>query len=89
MKEKITKEKLLKVIKEKLKETEIPDKIILDSCTIITNPKKFFDLHLYCIGFMQKNNISDCYVERLKLALKKLNIDLNELAKTIKDAENN
>lgn len=86
MKKEISKEKLLKAIKEKLKDIEMPDKIILDSCTIITNPQKFFDLHLYCIGFMQKNKISDCYSERLKLALKKLNIDLNELAKTIKDA---
>lgn len=86
MKKEISKEKLLKAIKEKLKDIEMPDKIILDSCTTIINPQKFFDLHLYCIGFMQKNKISDCYSGRLKLALKKLNIDLNELAKTIKDA---
>ncbi len=88
MKKEISKEKLLEVIREKLEQIEMPKEIILDKCSIITNPKKFFDLHIHCIGKMQKDRISSLYSQRLKLALSKLNIDINEIAKQLY-AQNN
>lgn len=89
MKKEITKEDLLKAIKEKLDSIEMPNEIILEKHRVIINPKKFFDLSLHCIGIMKKNRISELYSISLKQALKKLDIDINEIAKQLLYAQNN
>lgn len=89
MKKEISKEELLKAIREKLDSIEMPKEIILEKHGVIINPKKFFDLSLHCISIMENNRIRELYSIRLKEALKKLDIDINEIAKQLLDAEIN
>jgi hypothetical protein len=83
----ISKEELLEAIRIKLEKISMPSEIIIDKHIKIINPKKFFNLHLYCIGFISKNEYSILYSNRLKSALKAINIDINELAKEIKNKD--
>ncbi len=87
MKKQITKKELLEAIRKKLQEITIPEEIIIDNCNTIIDTEKFFELHIRMVEILQVPQFNKLYANRLKEALKVLNIDVQQLAKEIQDAQ--
>jgi hypothetical protein len=76
------KEKLIKAIRKKLSKTELPKELILSEWAKITDVEKFFDSHLSIVQYADKK-LSKNFAEVLKIALRKVGIDVHKLAKEI------
>jgi hypothetical protein len=76
------KEKLIKAIRKKLSKTELPKELILSEWAKITDVEKFFDSHLSIVQYADKK-LSKTFAEVLKIALRKVGIDVHKLAKEI------
>ena len=82
------KKKLIALIRETLKKTDLPSTIQLEKWAVITDVQKFFESHLVLIEHNEGLYIKPAS-ERLKKALGLIGIDIKELAKQIIDADNN
>ena len=78
------KKPLIMAIRKKLSETELPKDFMLEKWAKVTDVNKFFDSYLSVV-LIGNEKTAQPYADRLKKGLKIVGININELAKEIKN----
>lgn len=80
----VSRRELADAIRKRLESIDIPKQMYLEKWEQIIDVKKFFETHLSIVE-RHEGKSSEPYAYRLKKALKLLDIDINEIAKSLID----